>query len=89
MSHRPPEPCDFYYRRGPGGRNQGGRSTKIYVGNVTEATTEQELRDVFGKYGTVTECAKVKNYAFIVSIASWMLKEPTSKPDDDDLIIRR
>ncbi|CAG0920556.1 unnamed protein product [Notodromas monacha] len=52
-------------KRGPGGRNQTGRSTKIYVGNVTETTTEEELREMFAKYGTVTECAKVKNYAFV------------------------
>jgi cold-inducible RNA-binding protein len=30
-------------------------STKLYVGNLAFATTEQELREAFAKHGTVTD----------------------------------
>lgn len=44
------------------GKNQG--SVKLHVANV-EKGADDELRALFEEYGTVTECAIVKNFAFV------------------------
>ncbi|KAL7875801.1 hypothetical protein AOLI_G00107640 [Acnodon oligacanthus] len=44
------------------GKNQG--PVKLHVANV-EKGAEEELRALFEEYGTVTECAIIKNFAFI------------------------
>lgn len=44
------------------GKNQG--SVKLHVANV-EKGSDDELRALFEEYGTVTECAVVKNFAFV------------------------
>ncbi|XP_056156426.1 RNA-binding protein 4.1-like [Lampris incognitus] len=44
------------------GKNQG--SVKLHVANV-EKGSDDELRALFEEYGTVTECAIVKNFAFV------------------------
>ncbi|KAG9475320.1 hypothetical protein GDO78_003646 [Eleutherodactylus coqui] len=38
---------------------------KIFVGNVDDRTTQQELSVLFEKYGTVVSCAVMKQYAFV------------------------
>lgn len=38
---------------------------KIFIGNLTCTATPQELRELFEKYGKVTECDIVKNYGFV------------------------
>lgn len=38
---------------------------KIFVGNVDDRTTQQELSELFEKYGTVVSCAVMKQYAFV------------------------
>ncbi|XP_077598356.1 RNA-binding protein 4B-like [Stigmatopora nigra] len=44
------------------GNNQG--PVKIHIANV-ERGFEKELRELFEEYGSVTECAIVKNFAFV------------------------
>ncbi|KAK9971420.1 hypothetical protein ABG768_024787 [Culter alburnus] len=44
------------------GKNQG--PVKLHVANV-EKGTDEELRALFEEYGTVTECAIIKNFAFV------------------------
>ncbi|XP_014887396.1 RNA-binding protein 4B-like [Poecilia latipinna] len=44
------------------GKNQG--PVKLHVANV-EKGADDELRALFEEYGTVTECAVVKNFAFV------------------------
>lgn len=44
------------------GKNQG--SVKLHVTNV-EKGNDDELRTLFEEYGTVSECAIVKNFAFV------------------------
>ncbi|CAJ1086653.1 LOW QUALITY PROTEIN: RNA-binding protein 4.1-like [Xyrichtys novacula] len=44
------------------GKNQG--PVKLHIANV-ERGFDKELRDLFKEYGTVTECAVVKNFAFV------------------------
>ena len=39
--------------------------TKLFVGNVPESCSEEELKAAFEKYGTITEHAIVRNYAFV------------------------
>lgn len=41
--------------------------TKIFVGNVNPTTKAEQLRVLFEKYGKVTECDIIRNYAFVVS----------------------
>ncbi|XP_069564102.1 RNA-binding protein 4.1-like [Brachyistius frenatus] len=38
---------------------------KIFIGNLACNTTADELRELFEKYGKVTECDVVKNYGFV------------------------
>uniref|UniRef100_A0AAY4A4X9 RNA-binding protein 14 n=1 Tax=Denticeps clupeoides TaxID=299321 RepID=A0AAY4A4X9_9TELE len=38
---------------------------KIFVGNVTSSTTEEELRKLFETYGTVSDCDILQNYGFV------------------------
>nr|XP_033810005.1 RNA-binding protein 14-like isoform X2 [Geotrypetes seraphini] len=38
---------------------------KIFVGNVDERTTQEELVTLFGEYGTVSSCAVKKQFAFV------------------------
>nr|XP_020450618.1 RNA-binding protein 4.1-like isoform X2 [Monopterus albus] len=38
---------------------------KIFIGNLACNTTADELRELFEKYGKVTECDIVKNYGFV------------------------
>ncbi|XP_038673360.1 RNA-binding protein 4-like isoform X1 [Scyliorhinus canicula] len=38
---------------------------KIFVGNLPRPTTSDEIRALFEKYGTVSECDLIKNYGFV------------------------
>lgn len=38
---------------------------KIFIGNLACNATAEELRELFEKYGKVTECDIVKNYGFV------------------------
>ncbi|MEQ2161509.1 hypothetical protein GOODEAATRI_010297 [Goodea atripinnis] len=38
---------------------------KIFIGNLSPETAREDIEALFLKYGTVTECAKYKNYAFV------------------------
>uniref|UniRef100_A0A3Q3FYW7 RNA-binding protein 14 n=1 Tax=Labrus bergylta TaxID=56723 RepID=A0A3Q3FYW7_9LABR len=38
---------------------------KIFIGNLACNATADELRELFEKYGKVTECDIVKNYGFV------------------------
>uniref|UniRef100_A0A3Q3Q4H9 RRM domain-containing protein n=1 Tax=Monopterus albus TaxID=43700 RepID=A0A3Q3Q4H9_MONAL len=38
---------------------------KIFIGNLSQDTQKEEVEALFTQYGTVTECAKYKNYAFV------------------------
>ncbi|XP_044125570.1 RNA-binding protein 14-like [Bufo gargarizans] len=40
-------------------------SMKIFVGNVDDRTTQEELSELFEKHGTVVSCAVMKQYAFV------------------------
>lgn len=38
---------------------------KIFIGNLASSATAEELRELFEKYGKVSECDIVKNYGFV------------------------
>ncbi|XP_073331277.1 RNA-binding protein 4-like [Pagrus major] len=38
---------------------------KIFIGNLSQHAGKEEVEALFAQYGTVTECAKYKNYAFV------------------------
>lgn len=50
-------------RRGP-----NTPTTKIFVGNLSETTKANEVRELFARYGTVVECDIVRTYGFVVSV---------------------
>ncbi|XP_077299304.1 RNA-binding protein lark isoform X2 [Arctopsyche grandis] len=43
----------------------GAGTFKIFIGNLSEKTTSNDLRPLFEKYGTVVECDVVRNYGFV------------------------
>ncbi|XP_031428580.1 RNA-binding protein lark [Clupea harengus] len=38
---------------------------KVFVGNISTSTTEEELREYFEKYGAVIDCDIISNYGFV------------------------
>lgn len=68
--------------RGPGGSGgfnmQGREEVKLYVGNLSFNTGEQEIRREFEKYGTVKDCfmptdrdsGKVRGFCFVTMPAA-------------------
>ncbi|KAJ8266123.1 hypothetical protein GJAV_G00126190 [Gymnothorax javanicus] len=38
---------------------------KIFVGNLSESTTTEQLRALFSPYGTISECDVLKKYGFV------------------------
>jgi RNA recognition motif-containing protein len=39
---------------------------KIFVGRIPESIGSDKLRELFARYGKVTECEKIKDYGFVV-----------------------
>jgi len=48
-------------------------STKIFVGRLSDGTTNDELHALFRKFGTVTESVAMGNYGFVVSRGTMLL----------------
>lgn len=42
-------------------------TVKIFIGNLPDRTKANDVRALFGKYGTVVECDIIRNYGFVVS----------------------
>ena len=42
-------------------------STKLYVGNISDSTSERALRELFENFGQLEEVAILKGYGFVVS----------------------
>lgn len=40
--------------------------TKIFIGNLGSNCRSEDLRELFEKYGKVTECDVLKNFGFVV-----------------------
>ncbi|XP_035267332.1 RNA-binding protein 4.1-like isoform X2 [Anguilla anguilla] len=38
---------------------------KIFIGNLSQDTTAEELRSLFSQYGKISECDIVKNFGFV------------------------
>ena len=43
-------------------------TTKIFLGNLSDAATPETIRPLFEGFGTVVEADVIKNYGFVVSI---------------------
>ena len=41
---------------------------KIFIGNLVEDADQNEIRQMFERFGVVGECVVFKNYGFVVSI---------------------
>lgn len=46
--------CDYYIH-----------IAKIFVGNLTEKTRANDVKQLFEKYGNVLECDVIRNYGFV------------------------
>lgn len=46
-------------------RAANSNTTKIFVGNLTEKTRVNEVRQLFEKFGSVLECDVIRNYGFV------------------------
>lgn len=42
--------------------NQAQDPSKLYVGNLVYAVTEEELKEMFGQYGEVVECKLITDF---------------------------
>jgi cold-inducible RNA-binding protein len=52
-------------RKGSQGTDEAvndGLNRQLYVGNLSYQVTEQDLKELFGKYGTIEQVRIVKNY---------------------------
>ncbi|XP_050525068.1 RNA-binding protein lark isoform X7 [Daktulosphaira vitifoliae] len=45
--------------------NTSVRTFKIFIGNLSEKTTSNDIRPLFEKYGKVVECDVMKNFGFV------------------------
>lgn len=45
--------------------------SKVYVGNIPTNSSPDEVKALFEKYGTVSDCDIIKNYAFVVGPNQW------------------
>lgn len=61
----PPDICPFDARIDFRPIMPGAGTFKIFIGNLSEKTTSNDLRPLFEKYGTVVECDVVRNYGFV------------------------
>ncbi|ESO85457.1 hypothetical protein LOTGIDRAFT_107691 [Lottia gigantea] len=41
------------------------KSTKIFVGDLPEGTTKEQLETLFNSYGIIVECDVIRNYGFV------------------------
>lgn len=46
---------------------EGEKEVKLYVGNLPDHCRRGSLQELFEKYGKVSQCDIVKNFAFVVS----------------------
>lgn len=44
------------------------KEVKLYVGNLPDQCRRTSLKELFEKYGKVSQCDVVKNFAFVVSL---------------------
>ena len=47
----------------------GEKEVKLYVGNLPDHCRRGALQELFEKYGKVSQCDIVKNFAFVVSLS--------------------
>ena len=48
--------------------NEDDKEVKLYVGNLPDRCRRASLQELFEKYGKVSQCDIVKNFAFVVSL---------------------
>ncbi|KAK3750716.1 hypothetical protein QZH41_017274 [Actinostola sp. cb2023] len=60
--------------------------TKLYVGNLPDNCLKDDLRALFDKYGKVSQCDRVKNFAFVHMIGDENAKKAISELDDSEFM---
>ena len=41
---------------------------KLFIGNIADTTTKEDLKKLFNEYGTVVDCVVKKTFGFVVSV---------------------
>ena len=49
-------------------KDEGEKEVKLYVGNLPDQCRRAALQELFEKFGKVSQCDIVKNFAFVVSV---------------------
>lgn len=57
---------------------KAAKMVKIFVGNLSQDTTTEELRSLFSQYGKISECDIVKNFGFVHMESKEMAEEAIS-----------
>ncbi|KAF7659283.1 hypothetical protein LDENG_00000430, partial [Lucifuga dentata] len=57
--------CGTVFLKLPRSTLEQAAMVKIFIGNLSQDAEKDEIEALFTQYGTVTECAKYKNYAFV------------------------
>lgn len=55
-------------KKGDKDGDEAEKEVKLYVGNLPDQCRRASLKELFEKYGKVSQCDIVKNFAFVVSL---------------------
>lgn len=60
-----------FLRRNERSNDSDGKYTNVFVKNLDESTTEEELSELFGKYGEISSCVIMKDEEGKSRVSSW------------------
>lgn len=60
--------------------------TKLYVGNLPDNCMREDLQTLFNKYGVVSQCDRVKNFAFVHMVGDENAKKAIGELDDSEFM---
>ncbi|XP_058947897.1 RNA-binding protein 4B isoform X1 [Pocillopora verrucosa] len=64
--------------------NEDEKEVKLYVGNLPDRCRRASLQELFEKYGKVSQCDIVKNFAFVHMVGEKGAEEAVNKLDDSE-----
>ncbi|XP_031563856.1 RNA-binding protein 4.1-like isoform X3 [Actinia tenebrosa] len=59
---------------------------KLYVGNLPDNCVREDLQTLFSKYGDVSQCDRVKNFAFVHMVGEENARKAISALDDSEFM---
>ncbi|XP_068682668.1 RNA-binding protein 4B-like isoform X2 [Montipora capricornis] len=64
--------------------DEGEKEVKLYVGNLPDQCRRAALQELFDKFGKVSQCDIVKNFAFVHMVGEKNAKEALENLDDSE-----